>query len=137
MLFAVKTLYRTTATGRPKRRDEHYDRDTVLIEERVVLFRASTFDSAIKKAEREARKYAAGDCGHNGYGQALATEYLECCDAYETCLERPDEEVEIYSQTEVVSKRRSVESIEKQRLGRLHGSSEWKARVKFVDADPL
>ena len=79
-LFAVKTLYRTTATGRPKRRDKHYDPDTALIEERVVLFRASTFDSAIRKAEREARKYAADDSGHNGYGQALATEYLECCD---------------------------------------------------------
>jgi len=56
--FAVKTLYRTRVVGRPARRDAAYDGDANVVEERVVLFRARSFDDAIRKAEREARAYA-------------------------------------------------------------------------------
>jgi hypothetical protein len=56
--FGVKTLFRTRAIGPPRAADGAFDPGIVLIEERIVLFRASGFDDAITRAETEARRYA-------------------------------------------------------------------------------
>ncbi len=54
--FGVKTLTRWETIGKPKSIDENFDDDATLIEERVVLIKARSFDEAIKKGENEAKK---------------------------------------------------------------------------------
>jgi hypothetical protein len=46
--YGVRTLIRVVATGQPKYRDEHFDSQSTLVEDRVVLFLAARFDEAIK-----------------------------------------------------------------------------------------
>lgn len=52
--FSVKTVYMVSVHGRPKGRDEFYDAENALAEERVVLFRARNYDEALAKAEADA-----------------------------------------------------------------------------------
>src|SRR5260221_6603634 len=80
--YSVKTLYRVTCKGRPKRVDANYDAEGTLVVERVVLFRARSFDDAIVKAERDALRYAADGGGRNSYGQRIVIRYMGSCDAH-------------------------------------------------------
>lgn len=66
--FGVKTLFRTAAEGRPEATDSAYDRGMTMVEERVVLYRTSTAEHAIRAAEADARSYAR-DTHLNPYGQ--------------------------------------------------------------------
>jgi hypothetical protein len=58
--YAVKTLYRSEGLGRPTATDSAYDPAATLVEERVVLLKARSFQDAIRAAEKEARAYATG-----------------------------------------------------------------------------
>ena len=104
--YAVKSLYRTVARGKPSRRDGQYRANAAIIEERVVLFAAHSFDEAIRKAEKEAREYAALSY-RNAYGQRVITKYLDVCDAFHL-FEPPASGREVYSRTQVVAERPSV-----------------------------
>jgi hypothetical protein len=113
--FAVKTLFRSEALGKPAARDSAYDSTVSLVEERVVLFKARTFEAAIKAAEAEARRYAAHR--HvNPYGQRWVTRYLGACDAFEL-FDRPGEQAEVFSTTDVVPKHVPDRQVIEQRLG--------------------
>ncbi len=103
--YAVKSLYRTVARGKPMRRDG-YRANAAIIEERVVLFAARSFDEAIRKAEKEAREYAALTY-RNVYGQRVIKKYLDVCDAFHL-FEPPASGREVYSRTEVVTERPSA-----------------------------
>jgi hypothetical protein len=98
--FGVKTLFRTRAIGPPRAIDGAFDPGIVLIEERIVLFRASGFDDAITRAETEARRYAK-TIHRNPYGQKVVTRYLESCDAFKL-FDSPAAGVEVFSSTMLV-----------------------------------
>lgn len=114
--YAVKTLYRTTAVGRAAKRDEHYDADATLVEERVVLFLAGSFEQAIDRAEKEAERYASGTAYENPYGQRVKREFLGACDAFHLGQE-PGDGREVYSRTEIVEKKASPKTIAHRLLG--------------------
>lgn len=107
--FGVKTLYRTTAKGRVRERDRNFDADAVLIEERVVIFRARSFAEAIRKAEREALA-STKTSWTSPYGQRVETEYLGACDAFEM-FEAPRDGAEVFSRVETSSSKRSKRDI--------------------------
>lgn len=71
-LFAVKSLYRWKVKGR------HVSN----IEERIVLFKARSFDDAISKAEKESIKYAK-ETFINTFGIPVKIEVLKFFDAFE------------------------------------------------------
>jgi hypothetical protein len=81
--FAVKGLFRWyfKDTG-----------DTANVEERIVLFRAESFDKAIEFAEREAETYCADDPKAN-----FRIEALDWWNAYLIGAERVGHGVEIFS----------------------------------------
>jgi hypothetical protein len=117
--FGVRTVYRIDARGRPVGRDELYSPATTLVEERVVVLKARSFQEAIHKAEVDARRYVA-DCRHrNPYGQLVRARYVGYCEAY-----RADRRIasgaEVFSTSEVVPRRVSDKAV----LRRLFGSHE-------------
>ena len=114
--YAVKTLYRTSARGRPVRRDAAFDPNAALIEERVLLVRARSFDEAIRKGEDEAREYARRPTYRNPYGQRVTTKYLEVCDAF-NLFDEPANRREVYSRTEIVRADQSTDAEVKKVFG--------------------
>jgi hypothetical protein len=80
--YAVKGLFRwfLKATG-----------ETDIVEERVVLFRADSFDHALEQAEAEAIEYCADDPAAN-----FSVEALGWWNAY-LLADEPDSGVEVYS----------------------------------------
>ena len=131
--FGVKTLYRTTAQGRPRSIDEHYDPNVTMVEERVLVFRARSFHLAIRAAEREAREYAHGRCT-NLYGQRVLTKYLGACDAFELSGS-PGDCSEVYSRTELVSRRKRDRHVVDTLLGAEERHRAHATRRKFLDRE--
>jgi len=132
--FGGKTLYRTSALGRPKATDRYYDPSTALLEERVVLFKARNFDEAIRKAEREAGAYATGS--HlNPYGQQVKTVYLGCVDAFEL-FDPPAQGVEVFSATELIRKRTDTKTVTERKFAKKEQRGGIKSRrKKFLNQD--
>lgn len=128
--FGVKTIYRIEAFGRPQAIDSAYDPDATLIEERIVLFRARSFDEAIRRAEKEATQYAASQ-HRNPYGQTVKMRYLKSCDAF-LMDESPGVSVEVFSATEVVHKQIPDDEILDSKLGKQRGSNDRQQRLKFL-----
>lgn len=129
--YAVKTLYRISARGRPARVDRYYDEKATLVEERVVAFRARSFDEAIRLAEEEAQKYARFLKHKNPYGQNVRAKYLRNCDAY-LLDESSSARGELYSRTELVSSDRSDAAVVAGLLGRNETANRSERRRKFV-----
>jgi hypothetical protein len=71
-IYSVKSYYRWSVSGRVLSK----------LEERVVLFKARSFDGAIRKAEREAKKYSL-EKFTNPFRQEVSISALEYFDAYE------------------------------------------------------
>lgn len=71
-LFAVKSIYRWRVKGR----------NVSNIEERIVLFKAKSFDDAIAKAEKESVNYAK-ETFINPFGIPVKIEALKYFDAFE------------------------------------------------------
>lgn len=130
--FGVKTLYRTEARGRPKARDSHYAENVTLVEERVVIVRARSFDEAIGKAEKEAREYAKAR-HRNPYGQQVVTRYLGYCDAYDMSPDDPASGVEVYSATEVVPARVTDRGVVARSIGHRETDALNRRRRNFLD----
>ena len=101
--FGVKTLTRWEAVGKPKSIDENFNEDATLIEERVVLIKARSFDEALKKGEKVAKEYLSQY--KNFYGQLVRQRYLEVCDAFELFDEPNETGVELFSSIETVSRK--------------------------------
>ena len=81
-----------------------------------MLFKARSFDEAIRAAEKEAREYARLRVV-NPYGQRVVVRYLRACDAFEL-FDTPGVGAEVFSATEVVSKRISDRAIVERHLGK-------------------
>jgi len=129
----VKTVYRTTAQGRPRSIDKHYDPNVTMVEERVLVFRAPSFHQAIRVAEREAREYARGQ-RTNLYGQRVSTKYLGACDAFEL-YGPPGDGSEVYSRTELVSRRKRDRQVADTLLGAEERDRAHATRRKFLDRE--
>ena len=134
--YGVRTLYRVTAEGKPKSRDKRFGPESTLIEDRIVLFQATSFDDAIKQAIKEARSYCRQIRYVNPYGQNVRMRYLDAYDAYEIS-EMPDRKPgagsEVYSLTELVRASVSDSTVVKKRMGG-QASRGTVARWKFVNA---
>jgi hypothetical protein len=131
--FGVKTLFRTAAAGKPLATDKAYDPRMTLVEERVVLFRARGFGQAIRAAEREAVSYARHR--HvNPYGQRVVTRYLGACDAFEL-FDPPGSRKEVFSATEIVSKRVGDKAVMRQHLGHKESAQESKGRRNILNRE--
>lgn len=128
--YGVKTLYRVEARGRAARKDSDFDPDATLVEERVVLVRARSFDDAIARAEKEARAYAASPRWASPYGQQVATRYLGECDAFLLAAD-PGAGAEVYSRTAIVSASLSDNAMAESLLGREETAHDRRRRRKF------
>jgi hypothetical protein len=130
--YGIKTLQRTEPTGRPIGKDKYFSPSMTLVEERVVLVKARSFEEAIKKGEAEAREYARQTRHRNPYGQAVRSRYLGYCDAY-LVDDRPIEGTEIYSSTEVVLRGLSDRSILQRVIGRKETPRTNRSRRNILD----
>jgi hypothetical protein len=124
------------ASGRPKKTDMHFDPMSTLVEDRVVLFMADSFDSAIEKAEREARQYCSRTRFMNIYGQSVRMKFLRIVDAFSMLDRKPVVGSEVYSSTTLVARSVSDAKLIAQRFG---GGEEptGESRYKFLDAKIL
>jgi len=89
--YAVKSVFRTdvTAVGAAAPRLSSF-------EERVVLFRATSFDEALHRAEEEAQRYAEENRWPNEHGEEVRTRYLDALDAF-SLSDNLDDGAELYS----------------------------------------
>jgi Domain of unknown function (DUF4288) len=92
------------------------------IEERVVLFRARTGESALNKGRAEAEKYAKEVRMVNVYGQQLKSELLPYIEAYEL-FEEPGNGVEVFSSLEITRSSESSRRIITRKIGTPAGAS--------------
>ena len=103
--------------------------DVSLVEDRIVLLRAESFDEAIRLGEIEAESYAK-DTWPNAKGKLVKTRYLGACDVF-SVKALPAEGVEIYSS---VLLRRTPESDDVV-IERLLGSENEHASAEVFEPD--
>ncbi len=133
--YGVKTLYRWEAIGETSHTDEDFDVDGTLLEERVVLIRATSLDKAIEKAEREAIEYSEQNY-KNYYGQTVRTRYLGCCDAYDIGEDSIEDGVEVFSSRENVRDAVADSVLIDNRLGREESGVDEPTKLnKFWNAE--
>lgn len=130
-IYAVKTIYRTKAIGKPTATDKYYRRALDMIEERIVLIKARSFSEAIKKGEKEAIKYTSTEHHINPYGQKVVQKYIGSIDAFET-FEDMAENKEMYSSTHLVPAAWSNKTITARMFGPEH-NNERQLRKKFLN----
>ena len=129
--YGVRTLYRISAIG-PRRGTDHlFTASMSLVEERVVVFRARDGKEAIRKAKAEARAYAAS-AHRNPYGQRVRTRAIGVLDAYDI-NEKLREGTEVFSQTEVVSRKVSDATIVRRLIGQSETKREFSSRRNVMD----
>ncbi len=130
-IFAVKTLYRSKVAGKPKVVDKYYNNIYDLLEERVVLVKARTFNEAIRKGEKEAVKYASFENHINPYGQKVVQEYIGGIDVFES-YDEIKSNGEIYSYTQLIKSSLSNDKISDKIFGK-EIKNERKLRKKFCN----
>ena len=111
-----------------------------MLEERIVIFRARSFDDAIRKGELEAEAYAKEQETRasgkrrseirNPYHQRLSTRFLGALDAFEL-FEPPGAGVEVFSSTSLVPKVTSDSALVDARYGQ--EERHLGARTKCLD----
>ena len=132
--FGVRTLTRWEATGKTKSVDENYDEDVTLIEERIVLIKARSFDEAIQKGEKEAKEDLSEY--ENFYGQKVKQRYLEVCDAFELFDEPYKSGIEVFSSTEMISRKVKDSVLIENKFGKDESVESFKnKRKKFWNAE--
>jgi hypothetical protein len=134
--YGVRTLVRLIATGRTKKTDKHFDPTSTLIEDRIVLFRADSFDCAIEKAEKEARQYCCRTRFTNIYGQSVRMKFLGMVDALSLLDHEPMVGSEVYSSTTLVDRSVSDAKLVAQRFGD-DEEPNGESRYKFLDTNIL
>ena len=89
--YTVKSVFRidVTAAGAVAPRLSSF-------EERVVLFRAASFDEALHRAEEEAQRYAEENRWPNEQGDEVRTRYLDALDVF-SVSDNLDDGTELYS----------------------------------------
>ncbi len=131
--YSVKTIYRSDVSGTPKKIDASYSDHATFVEERIVLFKARSFDEAISKAEMEAKNYVKGT-HRNAYGQTVRARYLKAFDAFEL-YDEPGSGVEVFSSTEVTPRAISNKEVISRRLGQMETKIMKQNRKLFRNAE--
>jgi hypothetical protein len=131
----VRTLIRIVASGQPKMPDEHFDPQSTLVEDRVVLFVADSFEDAVRQGEAEARRYCRDNQIVNVYGQRVHLRYLKVADAFRIDQE-PVAGAEVYSSLALVPSVVSRSTLIKTRFGNVPPAGA-RSRYKFIDAQIL
>jgi hypothetical protein len=90
-------------------------RDISLVEQRIVLLRAESFDEAIRLGEIEAESYAR-DTWPNAEGELVKTRYMGACDVFSVNA-LPAEGVEVYSSVLVLRAPERDEMVVERLLG--------------------
>jgi hypothetical protein len=134
--YGVRTLFRLVATGRPKILDKSFDPASTLVEDRVVLFKADGFESAIKQAKDEASQYCNRTRFANIYGQSVRLNFLGAVDAFAIADARPSAGCEVYSSTAIVPRSVSNSKIINERFEKRKERG-VKGRYKFLDDEIL
>ena len=129
--FAVRTLYRTKAIGKPRVSSPYYDSDSTSLEERVVLFRARSPEDALKQGLREGLRYASSVEMMNVYGQKLRTKMLKRCDTFDLFDQALKSGMEVHSSTRFLPKSVTDREIATQLFGPM--KVEKRAALKFAD----
>jgi hypothetical protein len=128
----VRTLFRLVAAGKPKTLDKHFDPTSTLLEDRIVLFQADSFDSAIQQAEADAQAYSKATQFKNIYGQSVRLKFLGASDAFCMVDHELSSGCEVYSSTAIVPRSVSNARLITERFGKAEKCGE-PARYKFID----
>jgi hypothetical protein len=109
---------------------------STLVEERILLFKADSFDSAIEKAKKEAQHYCRRTRFMNIYGQSVRMKLLRIVHAFSMFDSEPGVGSEVYSSTSLVARAVSDAMLIAERFG---GDDEEavESRYKFLDAKIL
>jgi hypothetical protein len=103
-----------------------------LVEERIVVLKARSFEEAIRRGEVEAKKYAR-QCQHrNPYGQQVRSRYLGYCDVY-VFDDPPGDNTEVFSTTEVVCGKSSDRAVLRRVIGRKESRRAFRLRRNILD----
>ena len=135
--YGVKSLYRMEAVGEPRAADAYYDPEGTLIEERVVLVRASSDKEAVKKGAREADRYARDPFNRrhlNPYGQEVEMRRIRALQISPVMWPLNDG-CEIWSDTEVFAATVTDAEIEDRRFGRDEPKALRRLRKKFLNRE--
>lgn len=131
--FSVKTVYRVVAEGEPTRPDAEFDPSLDLLEERVVLVRAGSYDEAIERAEKEAAAYESRHT--NPYGQQVLYRYLGAAEAFELFDSELGEGTELYSQTRLVPGVSTDDDLIELAFGLEETARDAATRKKFLNSE--
>jgi hypothetical protein len=130
--YSAKTLYRIKAHGRPREVDAGYKSSNTLVEERLVLFRARSFQEAIRRAEAEADEYVVQFTTVNRYAQRVSARRLRAVEVFEM-FDPPNTKVEVWSQMRVASSSVSDQTLVEHRFG--PKDQPQLEREQFVDGE--
>ena len=131
-VFAIKTIYRTTTLGKPKKKDKFYRENLDSIEERIITIKARNFDEAISKGEKEAIKYASETEYINPYGQKVKQKYIGSIDVFEP-FEEVKANIEIFSTTFLIDSSITNTKLTNNIMGKVY-KNEQKLRRKFCNS---
>lgn len=129
--YGVRSQVRLVATGKPKRPGVEYDPESTLVEDRVVLFRAESFESVIAQGEAEAREYCRRIRFSNIYGQNVRLKFAGIVDAFSMADFKPGHAAEVYSGTTIVPSEVTNQELLAARTAPPETPG---ARYKFIDA---
>lgn len=96
--YAVKSYYAWEASGKAVKIDKAYTKNSMMIEERVVLFRCENFEKALSLAEAEAKKYCSLPY-KNPYNETITYKLVGNMEAFHL-YDKPGHGTEVFSQTE-------------------------------------
>jgi len=131
--FGVKVLVRTDAVGEPRARNSHFDSEGALVEERIVIVRATTADRAGEQAKRIAGKEARLRY-KNVYGQDVRLRVLKSWRSYEL-FEPPSQGAEVFSDTHRVPKAMTERAISSRFLSGKMDRAAQRQRATFIAAE--
>src|SRR4029450_14001653 len=131
--YGVKTVYRVSAKGPPRRPDAHYDATATLIEERVILVRARSHDEAQGKAEAEAKLYTAR-FHVNPYGQTVTMKRLGTIESFEL-FDPPRNGGEVWSTTYMLSRTVRGKDVVDRTFGPEESLAQKERRRKFLNRE--
>jgi len=132
-VFTVKTLYRSTASGKLEKTDKFYREELDLIEERIVTIKARNSDEAISKGEKEAIKYASETEYSNPYGQKVKQKYIGSIDVFEP-YEELESNIEVFSTTYLSDTSITNSKLTNNTMGKIY-KNEKELRTKFFNGE--
>ncbi len=131
--FGVRSVYEIRAVGIPKKTDKDFNPDILMFEDRIVIFKAKDFESALKKARIEAERYIS-QVYKNIYFQKLIKKRLKRFNAFRI-FDEPGDGKELYSTTRLIKGPLTYKQAENLFFGKDENAKQHRQRKKFLDRD--